>query len=173
MRRKFSTLLDEHLYDRARLEASRQGKQIADVVGEALTEYLDERSALVGPAGVVAGSWGALRLPLERVRQILADEEGLLDGRGRQGPGGDRRRHPGTPAWGDGFRIGGPRFRARRRPPALRSHRSRIGWPAPRGLRALRRGPRKPAAPRIVYTATSAGSSSTLIQPGERVSKAL
>lgn len=80
MRRKFSTLLDEHLYDRARLEASRQGKQIADVVGEALTEYLDERSALVGPAGVVAGSWGALRLPREQVRQVLAEEEGLLEG---------------------------------------------------------------------------------------------
>jgi len=73
-------LLDEHLYDRARLEASRQGKQIADVVGEALTRYLDERSAPVGPAGVVAGSWGALRLPPKQVHQILADEEGLLDG---------------------------------------------------------------------------------------------
>ncbi|HYG63765.1 MAG TPA: hypothetical protein VEL74_14380 [Thermoanaerobaculia bacterium] len=79
MRRKFSTLLDEHLYDRARLEARRQGKQIADVVDEALTEYLDERSALRGPADVVAGSWGALRLPKERVRQLL-EEEGLLDG---------------------------------------------------------------------------------------------
>jgi len=80
MRRKFSTLLDEHLYDRARLEARRQGKQIADVVGEALTEYLDERSALLGPAEVVAGSWGALRLPREGVRQLLEEEEGLLDG---------------------------------------------------------------------------------------------
>jgi ubiquinone biosynthesis protein UbiJ len=80
MRRKFSTLLDEDLYDRARLEARRQGKQIADVVGEALTEYLDERSALVGPAAVVAGSWGALRLSMERLRQVLEEEEGLLDG---------------------------------------------------------------------------------------------
>jgi len=80
MRRKFSTLLDEHLYNRARLEASRQGKQIADVVGEALTRYLDESAALVGPAEAVAGSWGALRLPAERLRQMLAEEEGLLDG---------------------------------------------------------------------------------------------
>ncbi|HVS00681.1 MAG TPA: hypothetical protein VMW27_28940 [Thermoanaerobaculia bacterium] len=79
MRRKFSTLLDEYLYDRARLEARRQGKQIADVVGEALTEYLDERSALLEPGAAVAGSWGALRLPRERVRQLL-EEEGLLDG---------------------------------------------------------------------------------------------
>ena len=80
MRRKFSTLLDEHLYERARLEAGRQDKQIADVVGEALTEYLDEHAALGGPVEVVAGSWGALRLSGERVRQVLAEEDGLLDG---------------------------------------------------------------------------------------------
>jgi Uma2 family endonuclease len=43
-------------------EPSRQGKQIAALVGEALTEYLDDRSALLGPAGVVAESWGVLRV---------------------------------------------------------------------------------------------------------------
>ena len=50
MRRKFSTLLEENLYDRTRQEAIRQGKQIADVVCDALAAYLDSKAAAVMPA---------------------------------------------------------------------------------------------------------------------------
>lgn len=80
MRRKFSTLLEESLYDRTRSEAIRQGKQIADVVCDALAAYLDGKAAAFGPQGVVAGSWGVLAMPARQVRELLAEEDELLDG---------------------------------------------------------------------------------------------
>ncbi|HYU36032.1 MAG TPA: hypothetical protein VEW48_28065 [Thermoanaerobaculia bacterium] len=79
MRRKFSTLLDESLYDRTRYEASRQGRQIADVVCDALAEYLDSKAAVRRPGGVVAETWGSLALPPCQVRELLAEEDGLFD----------------------------------------------------------------------------------------------
>ena len=80
MRRKFSTLLEENLYDRTRQEAIRQGKQIADVVGDALAVYLDSKTAAFGPKGIVAESWGILALPAGQVRKLLDEEDELLDG---------------------------------------------------------------------------------------------
>jgi hypothetical protein len=80
VRRKFSTLLEESLYDRTRSEAIRQGKQIADVVGDALASYLDAKAAAFGPQGVVAESWGVLPMPARQVRELLAQEDELLDG---------------------------------------------------------------------------------------------
>lgn len=79
MRRKFSTLLDESLYDRTRHEAMRQGRQIADVVCDALAEYLDGKATARGPAGVVAETWGSLALPARQVRALLAEEDSLFD----------------------------------------------------------------------------------------------
>jgi hypothetical protein len=80
MRRKFSTLLEENLYDRTRSEAIRQGKQIADVVCEALAAYLDGKALAFGPQGVVAESWGVLAMPAGQVRELLAEEEELFEG---------------------------------------------------------------------------------------------
>ncbi len=80
MRRKFSTLLEESLCDRTRSEAIRQGKPIADVVCDALAVYLDGNAATFGPQGVVAESWGVLAMPARQVRELLAEEGGLLDG---------------------------------------------------------------------------------------------
>ena len=53
--------LDESLYDRTRHEAIRQGRQIADVVCDALAEYLDSKATFRKPAGVVAETWGKSR----------------------------------------------------------------------------------------------------------------
>lgn len=80
MRRKFSTLLEESLYDRTRQEAILQGKQIADVVGDALAAYLDRRAAAFGPKGVVSEAWGVLALSARQVRRLLTEEDELLDG---------------------------------------------------------------------------------------------
>jgi len=80
MRRKFSTLLEESLYDRTRHEAIRQGRQIADVVCDALAAYLDSKAAAFSPQGVVAESWGVLALPSQQVGELLAEEVDLLDG---------------------------------------------------------------------------------------------
>jgi hypothetical protein len=79
MRRKLNTLLDESLYDRTRHEALRQGRQMADVVCDALAAYLDSKTVAPEAKGVVAESWGALALPAWQVQELLAEEDALLD----------------------------------------------------------------------------------------------
>jgi hypothetical protein len=80
MGRNFIILLEESLYGRTRQEAIRQGRQIADVVCDALAAYLDSKTATFGPKGVVVESWGVLALPIRQVRKLLADEDELLVG---------------------------------------------------------------------------------------------
>ncbi len=80
MKRKFSTLLEESLYDRILSEATRQGKQIADAVSDALAAYLDGKAAAFGPRGIVAESWGVLVMPARQVRELLAEAGEWLDG---------------------------------------------------------------------------------------------
>jgi hypothetical protein len=80
MRRKFSILLEESLLERTRGEAVRQGKQIADIINDALTAYLDAKATAIGPRGVVAENWGVLPMPARQVRELLAEEDELLDG---------------------------------------------------------------------------------------------
>ena len=79
MRRKVSTLLDESLFRRAKLESVRRGKQISEVVGEALERYLGEKPGDEGSLGVVGESWGVLTLPRARVKKVLAEEKDLLE----------------------------------------------------------------------------------------------
>jgi hypothetical protein len=79
MRKKVSTLLDEALFRRARMEAVRQGKQFSEVVGEALEAYLSGKLKQTGESGAVAESWGALKTKPEVVRRILKEEDGLFD----------------------------------------------------------------------------------------------
>ena len=79
MRKKVSTLLDESLFRRVKLEAARQGKQISGVVGEALEQYLSEKGGRQATAGFVTESWGALYLPESDVREIMEEEGELLD----------------------------------------------------------------------------------------------
>jgi hypothetical protein len=78
-RRKVSTILDEHLFRRAKLEAVRQRKQLSAILGEALERYLDDAGGRRAGSGVVAASWGALKLDRRKIARLLADEEGLLD----------------------------------------------------------------------------------------------
>ena len=77
-RRKVSTVLDEQVFRRTKVEAARQGKQISEVIGEALVVYLAESGA-PAEGGMVARSWGALALDRERVRALIDEEDGLLD----------------------------------------------------------------------------------------------
>lgn len=79
MRQKISTLVDPALYRRVKLESVRRNKQISEIVGEALEEYLADNRPGLASTGVVAESWGAVPLPKEQVQQILRDEEGLLE----------------------------------------------------------------------------------------------
>ncbi len=74
MKKKISTILDDALVRRTKIEALRQDKQISEVIGEALETYLAEKGSPRGPGGVVANSWGVLALPRERVDEILSEE---------------------------------------------------------------------------------------------------
>lgn len=79
MRRKVSTLLDEGVFVRTKLEAARSRRQISEVIGEALVRYLDERRVPQAAGGVAASSWGALALDGDEVRRIMEEEDGLFD----------------------------------------------------------------------------------------------
>ena len=78
-RRKVSTILDEHLFRRAKLESIRQGKQVSEILGEALERYLAKTGSRSVTAGVVAETWGVLKLDRRKIDRLIADEEGLLD----------------------------------------------------------------------------------------------
>jgi hypothetical protein len=75
-RRKVSTLLDDALYRRAKLEAVRQGKQVSEILGEALAAYLAERGGRSG-AGVVAETWGSIRVDAPSVKQVMEEDDWL------------------------------------------------------------------------------------------------
>lgn len=79
MRRKLSTILDENLVRRAKLEAVRQEKQLNELIAEALEAYLTRNGAPQGVGGVVNATFGAISLPSATVTEILRDEGGLLE----------------------------------------------------------------------------------------------
>ena len=75
MKKKVSTIIDEALFRRTKVEALRQDVQISDVIGEALEAYLAEKGSPRGPGGVVANSWAAIPLDRDQVDAILGEEE--------------------------------------------------------------------------------------------------
>ena len=77
--RKVGTVLDEHLFRRAKLESVRQRKPVSAIVGEALERYLAETGSRSATAGVVAETWGVLKLDRRKIDRLIANEEGLLD----------------------------------------------------------------------------------------------
>ena len=78
-RRKVSTLLDEHLFRRAKLQAARQSKQISQVLGEALERHLAGEGRQPDTGGVVARTWNSLPANRRLLRRALADEDSLFD----------------------------------------------------------------------------------------------
>ena len=75
-RRKVSTLLDDALYRRAKLEAARQGKQVSEILGEALASYLGDSARGAGTS-VAAQTWGAMRVDEALLRAVMAEEDWL------------------------------------------------------------------------------------------------
>ena len=72
-------MLDEHLFRRAKLESLRQRKQLSEILGEALERYLGESGSRTATTGVVAETWGVLKLDRRKVDRLLVDEGGLFD----------------------------------------------------------------------------------------------
>jgi hypothetical protein len=75
MRRKVSTIMEESLFRRAKLEAARQGRPLAALLEEALERYFDHPPTRPSGYKTVDESWGALSLPAEVVREIMEEEE--------------------------------------------------------------------------------------------------
>ncbi len=76
MRRKVSTIMEDSLFRRAKLEAARRGRPLAAVLEEALQRYFDSPPSR--PAGYrsVDEVWGALApMPAEVLRRIMEEEE--------------------------------------------------------------------------------------------------
>lgn len=78
MRQKMSTLIDPGLYRRVKVESARRNKQISEIVGEALEEYLAS-SRRGTSSGVVDATWRSIELEPARVRELLEEDEGLLE----------------------------------------------------------------------------------------------
>ncbi len=79
MRRKVSTLLEENLYRRVKVESSRQGRQISALIGEALELYLKQNNISERGLNVVSESWAILKMPESRVKRIVLEEGDFLD----------------------------------------------------------------------------------------------
>jgi hypothetical protein len=77
MRTKIGTALDRELLKRARSMAVREGKQLSQIIEEALSEHLARKRA--PKDSIVARTRGSLSLPKEEVDRILRDEPGLFD----------------------------------------------------------------------------------------------
>lgn len=73
-KKKISTVMDPALYRRIKLESARSDRQISDLIGEAVAEYLTH----TGTASVVDETWGVLQLERERVDELMEDD-GLFD----------------------------------------------------------------------------------------------
>ena len=75
MKRKISTIIDESLFLRTKVEALRQDMQISEVISEALEGYLEEKGSPRGPGGVVANSWATIPLERTDLDAVLREEE--------------------------------------------------------------------------------------------------
>lgn len=78
-RKKVSTLLDPHLFRQAKLESVRSGKQVSEILGEALARYLSDTGRQRATGGVAAETWGVLKLDRRKVRKLIDEEDGWLD----------------------------------------------------------------------------------------------
>ena len=78
-RRKVSTLLDDHLFRRAKLESVRQGKQVSEIFGEALERYLAKTAGRLRSTGVVAETWGVLKIDRPTLERLMTHEGGPFD----------------------------------------------------------------------------------------------
>ncbi len=79
MRRKLSTILEENLVRRAKLEAVRQGKPLSELITEAIEGYLRQQGSPAGAGEVVRRSWRAIAVDRDQVVKILENEGSLLE----------------------------------------------------------------------------------------------
>ena len=82
MRRKVSTIMEDSLFRRAKLEAARQGRTLSAILEDALNVYLTATTGQRPASGsLVEASWGAFAAPPEIVRAVMEDEDDWFDAR--------------------------------------------------------------------------------------------
>lgn len=74
MRRKISSIMDDNLYRRAKLEAVRQSRPLSEILSDALESYLARKRSPHGVAGVVSASRGAMKIDKKLLREIMEEE---------------------------------------------------------------------------------------------------
>jgi hypothetical protein len=79
MRRKVSTIIDEALFRRAKVEAARQGRPWNALLEDALRRYFDAAHPGADTRPTVAATWGAMAAPPDVVRQVMEEDDGWLD----------------------------------------------------------------------------------------------
>jgi len=80
MKKKVSTVMEESLFQRAKIEAARQRRPLALILEDALLAYLSSPLARSIRSGSrVDASFGVIDLPADVVREIMDEEEGWLD----------------------------------------------------------------------------------------------
>jgi hypothetical protein len=79
MRRKVSTIIDEALFLRAKVEAARQGRPWSALLEEALRRYFQEPQGGADSRLTVASTWGAVAVSPQVLRRLMEDEDGWLD----------------------------------------------------------------------------------------------
>lgn len=78
-RRKVSTVLDEHLFRRTKLEALKQNKHVSEIISEALEQYLVRNGNRPAKGSVVAEGWGALKIDKRTLARLMSKEDSWLD----------------------------------------------------------------------------------------------
>jgi hypothetical protein len=79
MKRKVSTVMDDALFRRVKLEAVRQRRPLAALLDEALNSYLSSATGKLPTAGSsVEATWGAMAASPELVRAIMEEEDDWL-----------------------------------------------------------------------------------------------
>jgi hypothetical protein len=71
MKKKVSTIMDPSLFQRAKLEAARQGTSLSAVLEAALEAYFANPDSPQRRHLTVGESWGAMALPADVVREIM------------------------------------------------------------------------------------------------------
>ncbi len=75
MKRKVSTIMEESLFRRAKLEAARQGRPLSAILEEALGRYFEQPPSRPPGYRSVDETWGALSASPELVRYVMEEEE--------------------------------------------------------------------------------------------------
>jgi hypothetical protein len=76
MKRKVSTIMDDGLFRRAKLEAARLGRPMSAILEEALILYFAAAQRGRGPGyRSVAETWGAMAAPANVIREVMEDED--------------------------------------------------------------------------------------------------